>query len=308
MLPELVPILSAGDWVSGEEMARRLGVSRVAIWKAIQRLKEKGYEIESGRRGYRLKEIPDRLYPELFSDLPYPLFHYEEVESTMEVARELAQKGLEGVVVAERQKRGRGRLGRSWLSPQGGLYFTLILRPNCLPSEVQLFSLAFGVVVARAIEGLYHLPVALKWPNDVLYQGRKVCGILLELSAEADGVRFVLVGVGVNVNHPIKELEPRGISLKEILGKDLPRRALLWEILREWKVLQDKLSPEEVITEWQKRSDTLGRWVRVSTPEGVLQGRAFRVDSEGALWLETSQGPIRVLAGDCHYLRPGEET
>jgi len=238
------------------------------------------------------------------SGIKVPLFSYSEVESTMDVARSLAEEGKIGVVVAEKQNRGRGRRGRNWLSPEGGLYFTLIVRPEIPSKKAHLLSLASGVAVARAIKKEYDLSVTLKWPNDVLYGGRKVAGILLEMAPGEKVPKYALIGIGVNVNHPVSQFESSGVALCEILGRRLSRDELLRSILKELYNIFEDFSPEEVLSTWRTLSDTLGRKVRVASPEGLFIGMACGVDEEGALILKTEEGrKIRILAGDCLYLR-----
>jgi len=238
------------------------------------------------------------------SGIKVPVFVYSEVASTMDVARDLAEAGKTGVVVAERQTRGRGRRGRNWLSPEGGLYFTLIVRPEIPSPKVPLLSLASGVAVARAIKKEYGLEVTLKWPNDVLYEGRKVAGILLEMAPGKNVPRYVLIGIGVNVNHPVSSSEPLGVALCEILGKKLSLQELLEAILRELYDILEDFSPEEILSAWEVLSDTLGQRVRVACPEGHFTGIACGVDEEGALILKTEEGrKMRVSVGDCLYLR-----
>ena len=238
------------------------------------------------------------------SGIKVPVFVYSEVASTMDVARDLAESGKTGVVVAERQTRGRGRRGRDWLSPEGGLYFTLIVRPEIPPPKVPLLSLASGVAVARAIKKEYGLEVTLKWPNDVLYVGRKVAGILLEMAPGKNVPRYVLIGIGVNVNHPVSSSEPLGVALGEILGKRLSPQELLRVILKELYAILEDFSPEEILSSWKVLSDTLGQRVRVACPEGNFTGIACGVDEEGALILKTEEGrKMRVSVGDCLYLR-----
>ena len=225
---------------------------------------------------------------------------FPEVESTMDVARELARRGETGAVVADIQRRGRGRHGRTWLSPRGGLYLTLILRSA--PPRLSLLPLAAGVAVARALRRLYGIEVRLKWPNDLLYRERKLGGILLEASFHREIPEFILLGLGLNLNTPVSGEEPRAISLLEILGHRVDRDELLRVLLAE--ILHSlELSPEDILRSWKSLSATLGQEVRVHTPHGEIRGRALDLTPQGGLLLETPEGLREVLSGDCIHLR-----
>ncbi|MHC1579031.1 MAG: biotin--[acetyl-CoA-carboxylase] ligase, partial [Dehalococcoidia bacterium] len=195
------------DYVSGETLSSQFGTSRVSIWKHIRSLKKDGYVIEASPRGYRLVSSPDLLLPYEFPGLEQRIHYFPELGSTMDAARELAKKGAaEGtIVIAEAQTRGRGRLNREWLSPAGGIYFTIILRPRISPAYAPRINLMASVAVAATIKKLFGLKVGLKWPNDVLIEGRKVCGILAEMDAEMDVVNFVNAGIGINANTTVSQ-------------------------------------------------------------------------------------------------------
>jgi len=210
-------------YLSGETLSQRLGVSRVSVWKHIRSLKKDGYVIEASPRGYRLMSSPDLLLPYEFPDLEQRIHHFREIGSTMDVARELARKGARAgtIVIAESQAGGRGRLSRQWLSPQGGIYFTLILRPRIGPAYAPRINLMVAVAVATTIRKLFGLKAELKWPNDVLVAGKKVCGILAEMDAEMDVVNFVNVGIGINANNSTTRFEKTATSLKEVLGREI---------------------------------------------------------------------------------------
>ena len=242
----------SGDYVSGEVLSKELGISRVSIWKHIRSLKEDGYIIEASSKGYRLVSSPDLLLPCEFPDWEGKIHYFREIASTMDVARELAKRGAEAgtIVVAESQSRGRGRLRREWLSPKGGIYFTVILRPEISPIYAPMINLMASVAVASAIRRLLGLRAELKWPNDVLIQGRKVCGILAEMDAEVDAVNFVNVGIGINANSFISQFG--ATSLKSELGKEISRkeifRSVVEEILRGVYPEQDSSVAEPVLS------------------------------------------------------------
>jgi len=204
-----------GEYVSGEELSRRLGLSRTAIWKHIKALRRDGYQISAcTRRGYTLLCIPDRLYPEEVTAglkttwLGRPFYYYEEVGSTNQVAKDLAEQGAPhgAAVLAEGQTSGRGRLGRGWLSPAGkGIWLSLVLRPRVAPWQLPQLSLLAAVGVASAIKEITGLEVGIKWPNDILSRGKKLCGILTEMRAEVEITQYVILGIGLNVNLDIED-------------------------------------------------------------------------------------------------------
>ncbi|NLK51981.1 MAG: biotin--[acetyl-CoA-carboxylase] ligase [Syntrophomonadaceae bacterium] len=307
---------SSSEYISGEQLSQQLGVSRTAIWKQIQTLREQGYEIEAQPRvGYRLRSKPDRLLPEEITNglstsyLGQQVIYYDEVETTNEAARRLAQQGaMEGtLVVAERQTRGKGRLGRHWVSPRGeGLWFSFILRPQMLPVEAPRATLVSAVAVARAIRQLTGLEVKIKWPNDLLLEGKKVTGILTEMNCEIDRINYLVVGIGINVNldpdtFP-SEISKVATSISFCLNRKVSRVLLLQKCLEElehyyntWK----NSGFESILVEWRELSYTLGKWTRVKVMEETVEGLAEDVEEDGSLRLRLKDGRIyRVIAGD----------
>ncbi len=216
----LKALRESGDYVSGEWLSRELGISRVSVWKHIRNLKQDGYVVEASPRGYRLISSPDLLLPCEFPDLEQKIHHFGEIGSTMAVARELARKGVEEgtIVIAESQTSGRGRLNREWFSPRGGIYFAIILKPKISPIYAPRINLMASVAVAKAIRTFCGLKAELKWPNDVLLAGRKVCGILAEMEAEVDAINYVNLGIGINVNASVSQCEKGATSLRDELG------------------------------------------------------------------------------------------
>jgi BirA family biotin operon repressor/biotin-[acetyl-CoA-carboxylase] ligase len=310
----------AGNYVSGEEISKRAGISRAAIWKHIERFREEGYEIEATPHlGYRLITVPDNLIPaEIKWDLATKILgreiiSYKRIGSTNAAAYELAQKGLKegAVVLAEEQTKGRGRLGRSWASPyRCGIYLSCILRPEMSLGEVPKLTIAASVSVAKAIRELTGLQAVIKWPNDILLDSKKVCGILLEMMAEQDRLGFVVVGIGVNVN-TARNLLPKGAtSLKEELGEDVSRIRLTQKILenleREYKRLS-KGAFEEIAAEWKELSEMLGARVKVELPTREFEGQAIDLDSSGSLLVRLDNGFIeKTSSGDVVLVRRKE--
>ena len=205
----------SGEYISGTVLARELGVTRTAIWKHIESLKEEGYQINGvPNRGYRLTgleglPIPPRGEAEFF--IGRQLLRFAEVDSTNDVARELLARGKLGhgaVILAERQRQGRGRRGRNWESPNGGLWFSVVLFPEITIAELAKISLVSALAVAGALQRFVPSGTGVKWPNDVLLNGRKVAGILLEMKGEFDKIEYVIIGIGINVNVLLKDMSP----------------------------------------------------------------------------------------------------
>ena len=295
-------LYQAKGYISGELISKRLGISRVAVWKHIQTLKREGYIIDASPKGYKLISSPDLLLPDEFIGLRQKVYYLKEVSSTMDVAKKLAKRGEEAIVIAETQTSGRGRLGRRWHSQKGGIYFTIILRPRIGPAHAQIINLMAAVSVARAIRSLFNLEAKLKWPNDVLIRGKKVCGILAEMEAEMDVIKFVNLGIGINANNPISLYEEGAASIKEELGRDISRKELLMCVLNEIEKRRSLLG-EEIISEWKALSSTINKKVRIIMQDEVVEGEAIDIDTDGALILRTDKGIRRIIAGDCIHLK-----
>ncbi len=314
-------LAEAGDeFVSGEAISDKLGLSRAAVWKHVNALREQGYRIDAvPARGYRLVEIPDRLRelelrPLLNThDVGQVLHWFAEVGSTNDVAKQLAEEGAAHgeVVVAETQTAGRGRRGRSWVSPPGrSVYLSVILRPDLPPARAPELTLLASVAVCEAVRRA-GVGAAIKWPNDVLVRGRKLAGILTEMAAEQDQLQWVVLGVGVNVNARPDDFpaDVRDVatSLAVERGEPVPRAlftAALLTSLEEWldRHAADGFGP--VRAAWRDLSDTLGREVRVRGSAGDVVGIAEDIDEAGALLVRRPDGLQRVVAGDLELIGP----
>jgi BirA family biotin operon repressor/biotin-[acetyl-CoA-carboxylase] ligase len=310
------------DYISGAALSDKLGLSRTAVWKYVEQLRHQGYRIDAQpSRGYRLMEVPDRLTslelgPLLATrDLGRTLHHHETLGSTNTEAFALAQAGaLHGeVVVAEQQTQGRGRRGRSWSSPAGlNLSFSVIVRPEVPPMRAAEVTLLAAVAVAETLREA-GAEAAIKWPNDVQIGGKKVAGILTELSADVERVHFLVLGVGVNLNSARADFPPElaevATSLMEARGQRVPRAlftAALFTKLEEWL---DRWADEgfgPVREAWKRRSSTLGHQVLVRSEGAELSGLAEDIDETGALVLLRDGRRERVLAGDVEQLRDTE--
>lgn len=313
----ILTALRAAPWISGADISARLGVTRAAIWARVAELRRLGYQIEaSPHRGYRLLSCPDLLHADDLASrlgvvrvIGRDIRVFQETSSTSDVLEKLAHDGVrEGVVVfAETQKKGRGRLGRSWVSPAGkGLWFSVLLRPRLRPQEVTRLTVATATAIARAIRTELPLRPEIKWPNDLMLQGRKFAGVLMELSGELDSIGHVNLGIGVNVNLEAADFPPalRGVatSLRSVLGRAVDRPALAAAILRELDavyahVLEDRFAA--IADEWSTQCTTLGRNVSVLAGSRRVVGRAEALDEEGSLLVRTEHGRLeRVVGGD----------
>lgn len=305
MKGRVVQILrTQGGVVSGEALSAALGVSRVSIWKHVRALQTAGYAIRASAKGYRLEGSPDVLFPWEFPGREGRVHHDAETGSTMDTARKLARQGCPAfsVVTADRQRAGRGRLKRTWLSPPGGLYFTVVLRPDVPAVISPRFSFGASVALAVTLREMFDVDARLKWPNDVLIGGRKVAGILSEMEAEADLVTFLNIGVGLNVNNDPPVGMGEAASLGEILGRRLSRRDILSGFLDRFepRVQPDRL--DRVMADWKALALTLDRPVRINTPQGGVEGLAVDVDENGALLLRRPDGSVtRIYCGDCRH-------
>lgn len=290
--------------VSGQALSAQLGISRVSIWKHIQQLQALGYEITSSAKGYRLENSPDVPYPWEFADRESKIIYYAELASTMDAAKHMARKGCPDftTVIAGRQKNGRGRLNRQWLSEKGGLYFTMVLRPDLPPVLSFRLGLLASVTLARILNEIFGIDVRVKWPNDLLVDDRKICGMLSELEAEADRVTFINIGIGLNVNNDPSPIEPAATSLKNILGRKVSIKKILARYLDSFEAQLQTAAYDEVIEQWKQFTVTLNRDVRVVTTHEVLTGKAIDIDDTGALVLKCSDGSLKTIRyGDCFH-------
>jgi BirA family biotin operon repressor/biotin-[acetyl-CoA-carboxylase] ligase len=298
-------LVDAGGPVSGPALAADLGVSRAAVWKHVEALREAGFGVESGPDGYVVRSVPEYGGDAIAFglDAPYTVEYHDRLPSTNDRARELAVEGAEDVlVVAGEQTGGRGRLDRPWNSPPGGVYASLLLRPDRPPAHAPLFTLAAAVAVTRACREA-GVDAVIKWPNDVLVAGseRKLAGILTEMEGEADRISWLIVGIGANVDVSEKDLPETATSVRED-GGDADRRRFCQRIVETFHDL--RLDPDDVLPAWRDYAVTLGRAVRVETPGGVVEGEAIDVEFPGALVVRTGDGERTVHAGDCEHLRP----
>ncbi len=294
---------------TGPALAEDLDVSRAAVWKHVEALREAGFAIESGPEGYVLEGVPAYGGPavEYGLEAPFDVEYHDAIDSTNRRARELAADGAADVVVlADEQTGGRGRLDREWASPSGGVWASLVLRPDLPTSRVPVLTLAAAVAVTTAAREA-GVDARIKWPNDVLVRGTsddaKLAGVLTEMEGEADRVSWVVVGVGANVNVDARALPPGATSVAEQVGV-VDRRRFVQRLLAAFDGYRD--DPEATLSAWRDHAATLGQRVRVETPAATVEGEAVDVELPGTLVVETAAGRRRVAAGDCEHLRPAE--
>ncbi|WP_069999852.1 biotin--[acetyl-CoA-carboxylase] ligase [Cellulosilyticum sp. I15G10I2] len=299
MKEKVLAFLKGQDqYVSGEEISSKLGVTRAGVWKNINKLKEDGYHIESiTKRGYRLIATPDVITQSEIASiintklLGKDIHYYEKVDSTNEVAKTLAREGAaEGtLIMADKQLMGKGRLGKTWDSPSGtGIWMSLILRPHIIPGQASQLTLLAGLNMCEAIRRVTGLDCKIKWPNDIVINGKKVCGILAEMSAEMDGINHIILGIGVNVN--IKSFEgelPHATSLYLESGKTYLRRYIVKEFLHlfeaDYMHYKDEKSIAGFLKRYRKNCITLHHDIQVVTSEGKYIAYAKDIAEDGAL-------------------------
>lgn len=302
------------DYMSGEQISNKIGVTRAAVWKGIKKLQEEGYVIDSRTKvGYKLIEEPDivtksALMPILKENKLVKEIHYkDELDSTNQFAKELAREGAsEGtIVIADSQTSGKGRLGRTWISPpKTGIWLSLILRPKIKPQYAGELTLLSGLCMCEAIHNITGLQTHIKWPNDVVVNGKKVCGILTEMSAEIEMVNHVVIGVGVNVNQKNFEEElPYATSLN-IEGKTTYRRSMIVkEFMDIFEIAYEKYKESESLVEFLPRYEnkciTLGKEVKIIEGGKEIIAKAVRVVENGNLIVLLPDGQEKqVYAGE----------
>lgn len=306
-----------GHFVSGQELGNKFKISRTAIWKSIQRLRAKGYKIRAGKKkGYRLINVPDFLLPTEIQEglktkfIGKNIHYFKQIDSTNEQAKKFASRGAaEGtLLIAEKQTRGKGRLGRRWVSPPGGIWMSVILKPNFSPQEAPVVTMVATVAVAEAIKEVTGVEAKIKWPNDVVIEInknriiRKVCGILTEMGAEVDRINYLVVGIGINVNNRLpKELSHTACSLNELAGKvsrTLLTRRVLQKVEYYYSLMLEK-GADVIIKECRRLSTILGRMIKVTTAEEVIAGKAIDIDNKGSLILQLKNKTKKeIFAGE----------
>lgn len=287
---------------SGPEIAEACGISRAAVWKHIEALRSEGVEIAGTPNGYQLERLPEygAAGVSFRLEAPFNIVYREHVQSTNDVARTFARNGESDIVVlADSQSRGRGRLDRSWMSPPGGIYMSILVRPSLPPRDTPILTLGAAVATAKAIQSISS-NVTIKWPNDLRIGEQKVGGILTEMEGEADQVSWVILGIGLNANQDPEIVPDGATTLEAASGAPIDRGRIVRMVL---DFFDEYLThPERILPEWRMFSDTLGRQVRITTPTDEIYGRAVDIAHPGSLTVDTGEETIDVHIGDCEHL------
>ncbi len=306
--------MERGGFVSGQELSELLGVSRTAIWKAIRQLEESGYEIEAVRnKGYRLVSEPDLLTTEAIASklstewAGQEILSFDEIDSTNNEVKRRAEAGAgHGLLaVSEVQTAGRGRMGRPWSSPAGsGIWMSLLLRPALSPIQASGLTLVMALAVREAIMAMTGADCGIKWPNDIVSEGKKVCGILTEMSAEPDRINHVVIGVGINVTDDSfpEEIRDRAISVWQICGQKIRRAELIAEILKRFERFYDLYlqngNMSLLLKDYNAALINRGRKVRVLDPAGEYEAVAEGINASGALIVEKDGKRKEIISGE----------
>jgi len=306
------------EYLSGQDLSDVLKISRVAVWKHVKRIRSLGYNVKSKQKlGYKLVNNTDLLLPwEITSGLKTSVFgkrayYFDTIDSTQNFATSIAKNPRENgtIIVSKKQTSGKGRLGRKWISPSGGLWFSIILHPKFDVSLVTLFPLASSLALAYAIEKTLGKKPELKWPNDVTLNRKKVAGMLVDLSLASNNIENLILGVGINFKIDSSKLEKSikntgnyyGATTLVKKNENANATKLIQSFLVELEKICDLLNQgkvKKIINEWTKRSFTIGRKANVSTSTGKISGRALRIDDDGALVISHARKTHRVLVGD----------
>jgi BirA family biotin operon repressor/biotin-[acetyl-CoA-carboxylase] ligase len=306
------------EYVNVDELVNETGKSIKEVENEFITLEDEGYIINYTKSGYRLIKTPNLLLPyEVKKGLKtefigHDIHYFKEVDSTNDVAKYLAEEGaIEGtIVVAEIQNRGKGRRGKTWISPPGGVWMSIILRPDIPPFNAPQLTLVTGVAVAETLKKECELDVGIKWPNDILIGNKKVCGILTEVNASIEKVNYVVVGIGIDMNVDVPlfppDLQKGATSLKNELNTEINGALLVQKFLLEFENIYNKFKEgkfPEILNEWRSLSKTIGNNVEVRTRGKTVRGEAVGINKEGILIIELEDGSLRkMISGECLHI------
>ena len=307
------------EYLSGQDLSDVLRISRVAVWKHIKKIKLLGYTVESKQKeGYKLTSNSNLLLPwEIISGiktktLGQQAYYFESIDSTQNQALKMANdpKNNGTIIIAEKQTGGKGRSGRKWISPKGGIWLSIILHPKFDISITTLFPIASSLALSYAIEKICKINPELKWPNDLTIKGKKVAGMLVDASFESNRIENLVLGVGINFKIDVKKIEKMlkktpnyyGVSS---LNKDNNAVALVQCFLLELEKIYELLNTKQtnkIIVEWTKRSSTIGKNVEIDTVNGKIKGKATKIDYDGGLLIKDKGKTTKIIAGDIIHL------
>ena len=310
------------EYLSGQDLSDVLRISRVAVWKHIKKIQALGYSVESKQKeGYKLTKNSDLLLPwEIISGLETKVlgqraYYFDSIDSTqsqaMKMANETKNEGT--IIIAEKQTDGRGRLGRKWISPKGGIWISIILQPKLDISTITLFPIAASLALSYAIEKICKISTELKWPNDLTIKGKKLAGMLIDASLESNKIENVVLGVGINFNVNIKEIEKilkktpnyYGIASLNQQQNKSNQIELIQSFLVELEKIYEELNKNQIkkiISEWTKRSSTIGKKIEIDTNNGKIKGNAIKLDVDGGLIIKNKGKTSKVITGDIVHI------
>jgi len=310
------------EYLSGQDLSDVLRISRVAVWKQIKKIQMLGYTVESKQKeGYKLTKNSDLLLPwEIISGLETKVlgqqaYYFDSIDSTQSQAMKMVNESKkEGtIIIAEKQTGGRGRSGRQWISPKGGIWFSIILHPKFDISNTTLFPIASSLALSIAIQKTCKISTELKWPNDLTIKGKKLAGMLIDASFESNKIENLVLGVGINFNVNVKEIEKvlkktpnfYGVSSLNDQKNKTSQIELIQSFLLELEKVYEELNNNQIkkiITEWTKRSSTIGKKVEMNTLNGKISGKAIKIDEDGGLIIKDKNKTNKVFAGDIVHL------
>ena len=306
------------EYLSGQDLSDVLKISRVAVWKHIKKIRSLGYKIESKQKlGYRLVNNTKQLLPWEITDglntklVGKRVYYFDTMDSTQNFAIKIASNFIENgtIIISQKQTMGRGRFGRKWLSPQGGIWLSIVLHPTFDISVTTLFPIAASLALANAIEKTFQIDSKLKWPNDVTIKGKKVAGMLVDASIESNKIEYLVLGVGINFQINSKQLEKsvkkteNFYGITSLIDKNENQNPILLvqNFLNEVENVIELLNKEKrkiIIKSWTKKSSSIGKNITISTQNGKIKGKAIKLDDDGALVIKNNKNTQRILAGD----------
>ena len=310
------------EYLSGQDLSDVLRISRVAIWKHIKKIQELGYVVESKQKlGYKLISNSNLLLPwEITNGLKtktigQQAYYFDSLESTQNQALKMADDPTNNgsVIIAEKQTGGKGRSGRKWVSPKGGIWLSLILYPKFDISITTLFPIASSLALSKSIEQVFKISPELKWPNDLTIKSKKIAGMLVDVSLESNKIEKLVLGVGINFDVDVKNIEKKlkntpnfyGVASLGDYKKDVKAPYFVQVFFIELEKIYESLNKRDIkkiILEWTKRSSTIGKEVEIDTVNGKVKGKAIKIDDDGALVVNSNNKIIKIIAGDVIHL------
>ena len=310
------------EYLSGQDLSDVLRISRVAIWKHIKKIQELGYVVESKQKlGYKLISNSDLLLPwEITSGLKTKIigqqaYYFDSLDSTQNQALKMAGEPTNdgSVIIAEKQTGGKGRSGRKWVSPKGGIWLSLILYPKFDISITTLFPIASALALSKAIEQVFKISPELKWPNDLTIKSKKLAGMLVDVSLESNKIEKLVLGVGINFDVDVKGIEKTLKKTPNFYGvaslgehkKEVKASYLVQVFFIELEKIYESLNKKDIkkiISEWTERSSTIGKEIEIDTVNGKIKGKAIKIDDDGALVINSNNKMTKIIAGDIIHL------